>query len=160
MPKPQHRPATPQAASGTITVEVDGRPIGTAGVINFQSATGLIQGCSYNAAAARVDCMPAADSAVLLTNTADLQGKNHTLIATSTAKAGVTYAATTASPITGYTQGQYFIFFFDVAPQPGATMNIDGIGPLPIQPTCGTPCFMTVIGNPPSLLAGANLVAP
>ena len=88
----------------------------------------------------------------------DQAGTDHTLVASSnypypapqSPPDGLHYVAKANPSITpaGAIEGQYFVLIPDIPPQSGATLNIDNIGPIPIQGTCVQECFILAFGNP------------
>lgn len=144
-------PGTPQAATGTVTVQVNGNSIGTYGIINFISTPGMIQGCAPNPTMARVDCTPAPDSTIYLQRSTDTSGVDHYLNATSPTNPGVVYQAQAAVPPQAYLTGMWWIVNLDVPINftTGATptLNVGALGPLSITSTCTTPCLLVVEGS-------------
>jgi hypothetical protein len=87
------------------------------------------------------------DTAIYLRRDTDQAGVDHTLMAVSN-PSGITYSATLNPALQNYTSGQVFVVIPDVPPQPGATLNVNGLGPLTIQGTCSTPaCLMIAVGQ-------------
>jgi hypothetical protein len=80
----------------------------------------------------------------------DIQGIDHIVGASSTIKPGITYVAVTDPPFSAYTEGQFFIFYPDVPLQAGATLNLNGIGPMVINGTCSNICFLITYPTPPN----------
>jgi hypothetical protein len=153
------------SSGGTLNIGVGGVIIGNEPTLNFIPGTGILQSCSDNTGAMRVDCTPAADTSYLLSRVTDQAGTDKTLNATSGA-AGVTWVANATPTLTTYTQGQAFVFVpTDSACAVGATLSIDGIGPLPLKKVFGSsglvaisagdclqnvPVWVKAYGSPPN----------
>jgi hypothetical protein len=147
-----------------LNIDVNGAAQGTQSTLNFISGTGIIEGCANNTSANRVDCSPALDTAYALSRSLDQAGTDHGIIATS-GSVGVTFVATGSPTLTTYTQNQTFSFIAsDHACAIGATLNIDGIGPIGIKKVIGgllegieagdcvqnVPILLRAYGNPVS----------
>jgi hypothetical protein len=145
-------PGQPLAASGTITVLIDGKPINTGGVLNLRSGTGVIAAASPDPAINGTDILFSADTALMLGRATDQAGSDHSIFAISNCPnlcaTGKRYAANASPTLTAYTRGQFFVFTPDVTPQPGATLNIDGLGPIAIQGACANVCWLLASGSP------------
>ena len=139
-------PGQPQAASGTITVLVNGVPIATGGTINLKSGTGVIASASPDPSINGTDISFVADSAVILERSADQAGIDRAIVATSSG-AGLKYTASTLPALANYTSGQVWVLTPDVANQANATLDL-GPGPIAIQGTCSQICLLLASGNP------------
>ena len=85
------------------------------------------------------------DPAQYLSLARDQAGTNKTLIAISTTPGtpevpGLIYNATLMPPLPNYTPGASFVMIPDVPTQPGATINVNGVGPIVILGTCSRIC--------------------
>ena len=121
------------AGSSGLNIAVSGVSQGTQPTLNFISATGIVQVCTNNAAANRVDCMPALDTGYALTRSTDQAGTDHSIIATSGTLANSFIANGSVTLIT-YTQNQSFNFLpIDRDCIGNDTINIDGLGPIPVK---------------------------
>jgi hypothetical protein len=84
-----------------------------------------------------VDCTPALDTSYATSRTLDEAGTDHSLIGTS-GGAGAVFVAAGSPTFTTYTQNQTLSFIAsDHACTAGATLNIDGLGPMPLQKIIG-----------------------
>ena len=152
-----------------LNIAVNGSTQGSQSTLNFISANGILEVCSNNAAANRVDCTPAVDTAYALSRATDQAGDDKTCIATS----GVTPSHTCAlTPIlAAYKQNMEINWYTDVACQGGDTLNISTLGPIPIQKDSAgvlsnvaandcagnTPYKLLAVGNP---VIGFKIILP
>jgi len=147
-----------------LNIDVNGAAQGTQPTLNLISGTGIIEACANNTGANRVDCTPALDTAYALSRSIDQAGTDHSIIATS-GSVGVTFVATTSPTLTTYTQNQTFSFIAsDHACAIGATLNINGLGPIGLKKVIGgalegveagdciqnVPILLRAFGNPVS----------
>jgi hypothetical protein len=147
-----------------LNIDVNGAAQGTQSTLNLISGTGIIEACANNTGANRVDCTPALDTTFALSRSLDQAGTDHSIIATS-GSVGVTFVATGSPTLTTYTQNQTFSFIAsDHACSSGATLNIDGLGPIGIKKVVGgalegvetgdcvqnVPILLRAYGNPVS----------
>ena len=72
-------PGTPQVASGTVTVLVNGQPVATGGVINLKSGTNVIATASPDAALGGTDIEFDANTVSLLSKATDQSGDRQIL---------------------------------------------------------------------------------
>ena len=143
-------PSQPQAASGTITILVNGKPIATGGAINLKSGPGVIASASPDPSINGTDIEFDADTAVMLERSADQAGIDRAIVATSSGSgSGLKYTASTQPALANYTALQVFVVALDVPNQANATLDL-GPGPMPIQGTCSQVCLLIVFGNPAS----------
>lgn len=87
------------------------------------------------------------DPAQYLTLARDQAGTNKTLIAISSTPGtpevpGLVYDASLLPAFPNYTAGASFVMIPDVPTQPGATINIGGVGPIVILGTCSRICLL------------------
>jgi len=119
-----------------MTISTNGTTQGTQPTLNFVSGTGVVQTCTNNTSANRVDCTPSLNTAVALT--------------ISTAQAGVpiycsstngttayTCSLAAARALAAYTTGMFVVLRPDVSNSGAASLNIDGIGPTSIKQNDG-----------------------
>jgi hypothetical protein len=147
-----------------LNIDVNGAAQGTQSTLNFISGTGIIEACSNNTGANRVDCTPALDTAYALSRSMDQAGTDHSIIATS-GSVGVSFVASGSPTLTTYTQNQTFSFIAaDHACASGATLNINGLGPIGLKKVIGgalegiqagdcvqnVPILLRAYGNPVS----------
>lgn len=149
-------PGQPQAASGSITILVNGIPVATGGTINLKSGNGVIASASPDAALNGTDIHFDADLGVMLSSQADQDGQTRSFTATSnfpfpapqSPPDGLHYTATMMPPVQSYKPLQAFVMAPDVASLPQATVNL-GPGPIAIQGTCSPPaCILVAVGSP------------
>jgi hypothetical protein len=101
-----------------------------------------------------------ASSSQNLTRALDQAGVDHFIIACSnpstcqTGVPGMTYLAQSdpADQTVGYTQGSFWVVSMDTPNQPGATLNINGWGPMVISGTCDGMCILLAQGSPVNAL--------
>jgi len=150
-------PGQPQAASGTITVLVNGKPIATGGVLNLKSGSGVIAAASPNPALGGTDILFNADTAVMLDLAKAKTGALYSVIGKFDGNNSFTGSAD-GPPITSYAIGQSFVFSPASPLVAGSLLNVDGIGPLPLQTTpgvavkggeCPGACVVIANGAPP-----------
>lgn len=147
-----------------LNIDVNGAAQGTQSTLNLISGTGIIETCANNTGANRVDCTPALDTAYALSRSMDQAGTDHSIIATS-GSVGVSFVATGSPTLTTYTQNQTFSFIAsDHACAIGATLNINGLGPIGLKKVIGgalegveagdcvqnVPILLRAYGNPVS----------
>jgi hypothetical protein len=121
------------AGSSGLNIAVSGVSQGSQPTLNFISGTGVVQVCTNNAAANRVDCTPALDTAFALSRSMDQAGTDHSIIATSGTLGGSFVANGSVTLIT-YTQNQSLNFLpIDHDCIGNDTINIDALGPIPLK---------------------------
>ena len=158
-------------ALGQLTVQIGGSAVGTQSALNFISGNGIIQACSNNSGASRVDCTPAIDTAVVLSRATDQLGTGHSIVATSSS-VGATFIANGTPTLSSYSQNGWFWFVAkDHDCAANATLNIDGLGPIPLQKLSsgtlvnvstadckmGIPYMIVAVGSP---VTSFRLLAP
>lgn len=142
--------------SSTMSIIVNGQPQ-DADTINFQSGDGVSLVCGRDGNNPRqVNCHLDADKAVMLSRSMDQHADDHSLIGSSHlsipgqptgGSPGLIYNAFASPSLKGYAPGQYWVFAPDVPTVPGATLNIDQLGPLPIQGSCMLVCWLLSTGS-------------
>lgn len=111
--------------------------VGTQSALRFSPGNGLLFPCSNNNGAGSVDCAPVPDWNYVLQNSTFQAGAPISAIGTSSG-AGVTFAATLNPPIAAYNQNQWITFLpQDSACQSGASLNLNGIGPINLKKVSG-----------------------
>lgn len=157
------QPGQPQAASGTITVLVNGKPIATGGTLNIKSGQGVIASASPDTALNGTDITFDADSAVMLARDFDQRGADHVIVATSPVFPGAQYSGAPSPPLTSptFARGSWFILFPDVPNIAGAKLDA-GLGPVAMKTVkngsvvavtggeCTAECFVIAYGSPPT----------
>jgi hypothetical protein len=120
-----------------LSIDVNGAAQGTQSTLNLISGTGIIEACANNTGANRVDCTPSLDTAYAPSRTLDQAGTDHSIIATS-GGAGAAFVASGSPTFATYTQNQTLSFIAtDHACVASATLNIDGLGPIPLKKIIG-----------------------
>jgi hypothetical protein len=114
-----------------LNVALNGTAVATQPTLNFISGTGIVQVCTNNTGANRVDCTPAVDTAYALSRTTDQAGTDKSVIATSTD--GVTFTAGMNPHFSIYTQNQMLAFLPSVSCGNSPTLNLDSLGPIPLK---------------------------
>src|SRR5581483_7080708 len=134
------------ASAQNVTVQVGGRVVGTGNVLNFNSADGIIQSCHPDGPA-RVTCSPAYDSNIV-SNRDMLHGTENYCVSHN---GSTSYACSLAGgTLLVYKTGLTFVLIVDAPCQSRCTLNIDGIGPIPIRRADGhlDPLGTLVPGEP------------
>lgn len=134
-----------QTAAATLySIEINGTPVSGNAPLNLVAAPGILFSVPATVnGVTEVNVTP--DASVLLSRVTDIAGDDHVLLATSS-PSGITYSASTSPPIAGYSTGQWFVLIPDVATQPGATLNLQGLGPVSIEGTCSQICILLAVG--------------
>lgn len=119
----------PGIATGSVTIEIDGRPINTAGVINIQSGSGIIASAVPNPAQNRTDIVFSLNTAVAATID-QIHGNPNVCVSTN---GTAIYACKLATkPLLAYQRGQAFMLVPDAPCAQNCQVNIDSVGPLNI----------------------------
>jgi len=115
-----------------ITVQVGGRPVGSASVLNFDSADGIIQSCHPEGG--RITCAPAYDSNIVA-HRDTIHGTQN--LCTSNTRS-TSYACRIASgTLQAYGAGLTLVLMVDAACDKQCTLNVDGLGPIGIKRSDG-----------------------
>lgn len=142
-------PGTPQVASGTVTVLVNGQPVATGGVINLKSGTNVIATASPDAALGGTDIEFDANTAALLSRATDQSGAGKYCVAANSV-GNVLFTCTLSPMLTVLTPGMVLTFTAaNTSTQPGqtATLYVDNIGtPASIMQKDGTTAAPIVAG--------------
>ncbi|HTA68754.1 MAG TPA: hypothetical protein VK776_10775 [Bryobacteraceae bacterium] len=136
-------PAGPQGPP--MNVAVGGITQATQPTLNFNSGNGIIEVCSNNAGANRVDCMPAVDTAFALSRATDQAGDDKRCISANGAAATHTCALNAALSI--YTQNMELMWTPDVACQGSDTINVNALGPIPIDVVNASGALSAIAAN-------------
>ena len=121
------------ACAQNITVQVGGKPVGSATTLNFESGNGIIQSC-HSDGGARVTCAPAYDSAIVA-NRDMLHGTQNYC---SSATGSASYACSLShGKLAAYNTGLTFVLVVDVPCNTTCSLNVDGFGPIPIKRSDG-----------------------
>lgn len=126
------------ACAQNIGVQVGGRPVGFANILNFESGTGIIQTCHPDAdpktRASRITCTPSADSAVVATRDSTHGTQNFCLSATH----NTSYACHISNTlVSGYSAGMTFVLVVDAPCSDKCSLNVDDLGPVSIKRSDG-----------------------
>ncbi len=114
-----------------VNIAINGITQGTQPTLNLVSAPGIIEACANNGGASRVDCMPAADTAYILSRATHQAGTDLSVVSSS--GNSTVYAGGVNPSLTVYTQNQTFSWIPDVACGVSPTLNINGLGPVPLK---------------------------
>ena len=121
------------ACAQNITVQVGGKPVGSASTLNFESGTGIIQACHPDGNN-RITCMPAYDSAVVPNRDALHGTQNYCASATGNTQ----YICRISSgTLAAYNTGMTFILTVDVPCNNRCSLNVDALGPISIKRSDG-----------------------
>ena len=129
-----------------ITVQVGGRPVGSASTLNFESGTGIIQSCHPDGNA-RITCTPSYDLAVVASRDS-MHGNENTCIS---ATHSTSYACRISrATLLAYPPGMTFVLTVDVPCANQCSLNIDALGPVRIKRSDGVtdPLGTLVPGEP------------
>jgi hypothetical protein len=129
-----------------ITVQVGGRPVGSASTLNFESGSGIIQSCHPDGNA-RITCTPSSDLAVVASRDS-MHGNENTC---TSATHSTSYACRISrGTIPAYSPGMTFVLTVDVPCTNQCSLNIDGLGPVTIKRSDGVtdPLGTLVPGEP------------
>lgn len=113
-----------------LTIALNGTNQGTQSTLNFIAGTGIIQSCTNNAGASRVDCTPSFNTALIPTHDSIHANENFCASANGTA------AYTCSMPykaLTSYSTGQAFLLKVDTTCLSSCSLNVDGVGMLTIK---------------------------
>jgi len=122
---------TLETGSPGLNIAINGITQGTQPTLNLISAPGVIETCANNTGASRVDCMPAADTAYMLNRATHQAGTDLSVI--SSGGNPTVYTGGVNPSLIAYTQNQTFSWIPDVACGVSPTLNINGIGPIPLK---------------------------
>jgi hypothetical protein len=123
-----------QGWAQNITVQVGGRPVGSANVLNFDSADGIIQSCHPDGGGARITCTPAYDSNIVAHRDAIHGTQNFC----SSATHSTSYACRiSSSTLLAYATGLTFVLMVDAPCNGPCSLNVDDLGPVGIKRSDG-----------------------
>jgi hypothetical protein len=129
-----------------ITVQVGGRPVGSASTLNFESGSGIIQSCHPDGNS-RITCTPSSDLAVVASRDS-MHGNENTCIS---ATHSTSYACRISrGSLLAYPPGMTFVLTVDMPCTNQCSLNIDGLGPVTIKRSDGVtdPLGTLVPGEP------------
>jgi hypothetical protein len=108
-----------------VNVALNGTTQGTQPTLNFISGTGIVQACTNNAGASRVDCTPSFNTALIPTH--DTIHANESYCASSNGTTGYTCSMPDKA-LMSYGVGQAFLLNVDTTCASSCSLNIDGLG--------------------------------
>jgi len=108
-----------------LNIALNGTAQGTQATLNFISGTGIVQSCTNNVGASRVDCTPSFNTALIPTH--DTIHANESYCASSNGTTGYTCSMPNKA-LTSYTAGQVFLLNVDTTCATSCSLNIDGVG--------------------------------
>jgi len=113
-----------------ITVQVDGRPVGTEKVLNLMPGAGVLHACVDKPAEHRVDCAPSFNTAVIATHDTIHANENYCLSTNGTSN----YTCKLPNrPLTNYSAGMTFVLAVDSGCTGACSVNIDNVGIVSIK---------------------------
>jgi hypothetical protein len=113
-----------------LAIALNGTTQGTQATLNFISGTGIIQACTNNVGASRVDCTPSFNTALIPTH--DTIHANESYCVSSTGTTSYTCSMPDKA-LTAYTAGQMFLLNVDTTCAASCSLNIDGVGTISIK---------------------------
>lgn len=131
------QPAPPsgvQAASGTVTVLLNGLPIGTAGVLNFLPGNGVLWTCRPNPSLNSIDCGSGYNTALIATH--DTVHANENFCYSSNGTTLYTCKMPNKA-LLSYQLGQSFLLLVDTTCAASCQVNIDTVGPITLKQADG-----------------------
>jgi hypothetical protein len=108
-----------------LNIALNGTTEGTQATLNFISGTGIVQSCTNNGGASRVDCTPSLNTALIPTH--DTIHANESYCASSNGTTGYTCSMPDKA-LLAYTVGQVFLLNVDTTCASSCSLNIDGLG--------------------------------
>jgi len=133
--QPPAPPGQAQAASGTITILVDGKPVATGGVINLRSGSGVIASAVANPSLSGTDILFDYNTAFIQSRNQGIENPDHTCIS---GNGTVAYTCTTGSAWQSYTRGAWVFLIPDTQSNSQTSLSISGLGPVAIKLSDGT----------------------
>lgn len=108
-----------------VNIALNGTTQGTQATLNFISGTGIVQSCSNNAGASRVDCTPSFNTALIPTH--DTVHANESYCASSNGTTVYTCSMPDKA-LLSYSIGQVFLLTVDSTCASSCSLNIDTLG--------------------------------
>jgi hypothetical protein len=121
------------AGAQNIAVQVGGKPVGSAAVLNFESGNGIIQSCHPDGGG-RVTCTPSYDSAIIPHRDSVHGTQNY---CTSTTRSTAYACPISSGTIAAYSTGMTLVLLVDVPCANQCSLNVDGLGPVSIKRSDG-----------------------
>ncbi|HLK18844.1 MAG TPA: collagen-like protein [Bryobacteraceae bacterium] len=110
-----------------LSIDVNGTVQGTQPTLNLISGTGILQVCTNNTGANRVDCTPSLNTAVALTIANSQAGKVDFCNSTNGTDA-YTCSLSASAQLTAYTAGMHLTLTGDTTNSGSASLNVDNVG--------------------------------
>jgi hypothetical protein len=123
------------APAQTVTVQVDGRPVGAQKTLNLISGNGIVHACSESADKQRVDCTPSLNTAIIPTHDSIHANENYCASTNSTTAYSCTLPG---KALHAYKAGMTFVLTADTACTAACTLDIDRLGRVSIKQSDGT----------------------
>jgi len=135
------------ARGQNMTIQVDGRTVGSESALNLVPGNGIIHACTDNHANNRVDCTPSLNSALISTH--DTVHANENYCSSSNGTTAYT-CRLRYKTLTAYNTGMTFLLLADTPCNTSCSLNIDNQGPVTIKMIDGTtdPRGTVVPGQP------------
>jgi hypothetical protein len=108
-----------------LNIALNGTTQGTQATLNFVSGTGIVQSCTNNAGASRVDCTPSFNTALIPTH--DTIHANESYCASSNGTT-VYSCSMPDKALPAYSTGQAFLLNVDTTCAASCSLNIDAVG--------------------------------
>lgn len=113
------------AGMAGLNVALNGTTQGTQATLNFISGTGIVQSCTNNAGASRVDCTPSFNTALIPTH--DTIHANESYCASNNGTTLYTCSMPDKA-LLSYSIGQAFLLNVDTTCAAACSLNIDAVG--------------------------------
>ena len=121
------------AYAQNITVQVGGKPVGSASTLNFESGSGIIQSCHPDTGA-RITCTPSSDLAVIANRDAIHGAENFC----SSATHNTDYVCRISNgTLASYRVGMTFVLLVDASCNNKCSLSVDAVGPVSIKRSDG-----------------------
>ena len=121
------------ACAQNITVQVGGKPVGSASTLNFESGSGIIQSCHPDTGA-RITCTPSSDLAVVANRDAIHGAENFC----SSATHNTDYVCRISNGmLASYRVGMTFVLLVDASCNNKCSLSVDAVGPVSIKRSDG-----------------------
>lgn len=129
------RAQTPTAPGSTVSIQVDGHPVGAEGTLNLKPGNGILHSCTDDHAKNRIDCAPSYNSALIATH--DTVHANENYCFSSNGTTGYT-CRMRYKTITAYSTGMTFLLVVDESCNAACTLDVDRLGAVNIKMIDGT----------------------
>ena len=108
-----------------LNIALNGTTQGTQATLNFISGSGIVQSCTNNVGASRVDCTPSFNTALIPTH--DTIHANESYCVSSNGTTSYT-CVMPSKALPAYTPGQAFLLNVDATCASSCSLNVDGLG--------------------------------